>query len=120
MRLSVLGGKYLMAGASGDEISMALINLDKWSLVKENDADYKTLFTSSSAKEAWSNGAGGLATKEIDGKQYFFGNNKSGMFYYDTATGKIARRRSGSSASVNVMGKPTVTVDQSGCDNPTE
>ena len=120
LRLSVLGGKYLMAGASGDEISMALINLDKWSLVKENDSDYKKLFTSSSAKEAWSNGADGLATKEINGKQFFFGNNKSGMFYYDIANEKIVRLRSGSSASVNVMGKPTVTVDLSGGDNPTE
>lgn len=118
LRISILGGKYLMAGGSGDEISMALINLEKWSLVKENDADYQTLFTTSFAKEAWNNGAAGFATKEINGKQFFFGNNKSGMFYYENGT--IVRLRSGSSATVNVMGKPTVTVDLYGSQTETE
>lgn len=106
---SILGGKYLIAGANGDEIGMVLVNLENWNLVKENDSDYKKLFATTSSKEAWSNGASCRATEAVGGRQFFFANS-SGLFYYDIEAVQIKRLRKDSNGRFNVLGKPTVTV----------
>ena len=111
--LAILGNEYLLAAADGDNTSLALINLNSWSVVKENSSDYNALFKTSAAKNVWNNGASSTMLKAVDGKLFFFGNS-CGLFYYEESTQQIKRLRTGSNGNFNVVGNPTVTMMLSG------
>lgn len=117
--LFVLGNEYLVGTGSGDA-TMALIELENFTLVEKYDTNYKALFQTTAAQEAWTNGIEGIVTEEVNGKQFFFVNN-GGLFYYELGTNpQIKRLRQGVSGKFNITGNPTVTMTLDGDTAETE
>ena len=108
--LSVLGDRYVIAGATGVS-GMALVDIATFSLVSQEMAVSSGMITNAStASDAWEGGMTGHASEVIDGKQYFFVNS-SGMYSYELATGIIKRVGTGQ-GSLRTGAKSLVTLDR--------